>query len=164
MPSGNVPLGTLDAGPAIPQFSDSALSDPPFGRLRHPARSGETARHWYHLSFRTLLALVCLQVFVLLAAGFGLLISAQHKRAQVHRRNCHCSSRPERHVIEDTTVLAKGTFGFGATVDVVEHHTREPTFGEPSQIGDIDGPGRVKGIGHEPIRLPLTRRPAEFFV
>ena len=87
MPSGNVPRGTMDSGSANPRFSDSASSDQPLAKLRQPCRGSETARHWYHLSFRTLLALVCLQVFVLLAAGFGLLISAQHKRAHVRRRD-----------------------------------------------------------------------------
>jgi cytoskeletal protein RodZ len=44
-----------------------------------------------------LLTLVCLQVFVLLAAGFGLLISAQQRRAQVHNQD-----KPES---TDTAVL-----------------------------------------------------------
>lgn len=38
-------------------------------------------RPWYHLSFHTLLALVSAQVFLLLASGFGLLYSAQQRRA-----------------------------------------------------------------------------------
>lgn len=87
MPSGNVPLGTLDAGSTNPQLRDSGLNRPPSAKLRQSGQSGLAVRRWCRLSFRTQLALVCLQVFVLLAASFGLLVSAQHKRAQGHRRD-----------------------------------------------------------------------------
>jgi hypothetical protein len=87
MPSGNVPSGTLDAGLARPHVRETDLTHQPTARLRQSGQGGPATKRWYRLSFRTQLALVCLQVFVLLAAGFGLLVSAQHKRAQGHRRD-----------------------------------------------------------------------------
>lgn len=97
MPSGNVPLGTIDVRSANRGVGTSSTLFSRLVRGRKSVRSGTSGRRWYFFSFRTLLTLVCLQVFVLLAAGFGLLISAQQRRAHLHNQD-----KPES---TDTAVL-----------------------------------------------------------
>src|SRR3954470_20975311 len=68
------------------------------------------------------------------------------------------SPRPEGDVVEDPAVLAKRPLGFGAAVDVVEHHARQAAFSKPSQVVDVDDASGMEAVGHEADSLPDRNR------
>jgi hypothetical protein len=64
---------------------------------------------------------------------------AEDRRSQVALRRRDGVPRAERHVVEDSAVFAQRDFVVGPAVDVVEHHARQPAFGQQAQVGDVDG-------------------------
>ena len=74
-------------------------------------------------------------------------VVAEDPRAQVNRRRDR-GPRPKQYVFEDSTVLAQRDFAIGATVDVVERDSRQPAFGQASEVGNVEDARRIDSVSH----------------
>ena len=67
------------------------------------------------------------------------MVVPEHGGLEVAGGRGHGRPRPEHHVLEGAAVLAQGPLAFGAAVDVVERHARQPPHGQVTEVGNGDG-------------------------
>src|SRR5207244_4006858 len=67
-------------------------------------------------------------------------------------------ARPESYAVEGTAVGPQRDLVLGSAVQIVEHHSRQTTPGQATQVLDVDGTGRCNrataGHGASPLPVP----------
>jgi hypothetical protein len=99
-------------------------------------------------------------------------VKAQHIRAQVALGHCDRMPWTKHYRIKCAAVCSQRDFAFRASVQVIEHDTRQPPLGEAAQILDINDARRRDGarwmvhVGSMPYTAILISesRPHEFYV
>ena len=89
---------------------------------------------------------------------------AEHGRAQIAHRRRDRTARPQCHGFERPAVCAQRRFVLSAAVDVIEHHTREPTFRHAPQVFDVQNARRLNRSRQAIHELSRSRCINEIFI